>query len=101
VRAVVVLGRFWRKISMSKVRILAKREKRGRKGSVSQGGNGHTLDVALLRELRGEERRGNAAPWKAWKTQKTKASFPLFPPGQRRLYITRKGQKMNPKPNSS
>ena len=80
-RAIVVPGRFWRKIAMKKVRILAKREKRGRKGSVSQGGNGHTLGVASLRELRGEERRGNAAPWKAWKTQKTKASFPLFPPG--------------------
>jgi hypothetical protein len=26
-------------------------------------------------------RRGNAAPWKAWKTQKAKTSFPLFPPG--------------------
>ncbi|MGO9273045.1 MAG: hypothetical protein ACLQOO_22880 [Terriglobia bacterium] len=77
--AIVVPGRFWRKISMRKVRILAKREKRGRKGSVRQGGNGHILAVASLRELRGEKRRGNAAPWKAWKTQK--ASFPLFPPG--------------------
>ena len=35
--------------------------------------------VATLRESRAEERRGNDAPWKAWKTQK--ASFPLFPPG--------------------
>src|SRR5947207_1764051 len=30
---------------------------------------------------REEKRRGNDAPWKAWKTQKPKASFPLFPPG--------------------
>ena len=37
--------------------------------------------VAALRELQHEERRGNAAPWKAWKTQKPRASFPLFPPG--------------------
>jgi len=35
--------------------------------------------VATLRESREEERRGNDAPWKEWKTQK--ASFPLFPPG--------------------
>jgi len=26
-------------------------------------------------------RRGNDAPWKAWKTPKAKTSFPLFPPG--------------------
>ena len=37
--------------------------------------------VAALRERRGEKRRGNDARWKAWKTQQTKASFPLFPPG--------------------
>jgi hypothetical protein len=45
------------------------------------GGGERTLGVAALRELRDEKRRGNDAPWKAWKTQKPKASFPLFPPG--------------------
>jgi hypothetical protein len=44
-------------------------------------GDERTVRVAALRERRGEERRGNDAPWKAWKTQKPKASFPLFPPG--------------------
>jgi hypothetical protein len=42
-------------------------------------GGERTVRVAALRERRDEKRRGNAAPWKAWKTQK--ASFPLFPPG--------------------
>jgi hypothetical protein len=50
-------------------------------------GNGRPARVASLREPPAAERRGNAAPWKAWKTQKAKASFPLFPPG---LEIRRK-----------
>jgi len=44
-------------------------------------GGERTLGVAALRELQEGKRRGNDAPWKAWKTQKPKASFPLFPPG--------------------
>jgi hypothetical protein len=38
--------------------------------------------MTRVASLRGDEkRRGNDAPWKAWKTQKAQASFPLFPPG--------------------
>jgi hypothetical protein len=48
---------------------------------MNQGGAERTLGVASLRERGDEKRRGNDAPWKAWKTQKPKASFPPFPPG--------------------
>jgi len=60
---------------------LAKNEKRSQKGGTNYGGDERTLAVAALRELRDEKRGGNDAPWKAWKTQKNQASFPLFPPG--------------------
>jgi hypothetical protein len=63
-----------------KLRILAKSEKRAKEVR-TPGGDEGTLGVAALRELRDEKRRGNDAPWKAWKTQRPKASFPLFPPG--------------------
>jgi hypothetical protein len=59
-------------------------------------------------------RRGNDAPWKAWKTPKAKTSFPLFPPGletqqeperrlstfpprRRRFYIKEGEAKVKPK----
>jgi hypothetical protein len=63
---------------MSKFQILAENEKKSRRRE-SRGGDKRTVRVAALRAQRDEERRGNDAPWKAWKTQK--ASFPLFPPG--------------------
>jgi hypothetical protein len=48
--------------------------------------------VAALRKSR-VLRRGNDAPWKAWKTPKAKASFPLFPPG---LGIRQKSRRRIP-----
>jgi len=63
---------------MSKFQILAENEKKSRRRE-SRGGDERTVRVAALRAQRDEERRGNDATWKAWKTQK--ASFPLFPPG--------------------
>jgi len=60
---------------------LAQNEKRSPKGRRNQGGAERTLGVASLRKRGDEKRRGNDAPWKAWKTQKPKASFPPFPPG--------------------
>jgi len=63
---------------MSKFHILAENQKKSRRRE-SRGGDERTVRVAALRAQRDEERRGNDAPWKAWKTQK--ASFPLFPPG--------------------
>src|SRR5439155_3053623 len=77
-RESAVPGRSWRKIFMSKFQILAENEKKSRRRE-SRGGDERTVRVAALRAQRDEERRGNDAPWKAWKTQK--ASFPLFPPG--------------------
>ena len=78
-------------------------------------GDERTLGVATLRERQEEKRRGNDAPWKAWKTQK--ASFPLFPPGLEirqtapdfhistapaaGLYPQKRTKKMNPETNSS
>src|SRR5215471_2075158 len=47
----------------------------------SPGGEKRNRGVAALRERQKKKRRGNDAPWKAWKTQNPKASFPLFPPG--------------------
>jgi len=44
----------------------------------NQGGAGRASRVATLRELQGEERHGNDAPWKAWKTQKPKSEFPTL-----------------------
>src|SRR5436309_15637243 len=91
---------------MSKFQIWAENEKKSRRRE-SRGGDKRTVRVAALRAQRDEERRGNDAPCKAWKTQK--ASFPLFPPGleirqkqkrristfpprRRRLYIITKEQ---------
>jgi hypothetical protein len=65
---------------MSKFQILAENEKKSRRRE-SRGGDERTVRVAALRAQRDEERRGNDAPWKAWKTQKAKTSFPPFPPG--------------------
>jgi len=61
--------------------MLAKQEKKTPPGRRNHGADGRASRVAALRELRYEERRGNDAPWKAWKTQKPNASFPRFPPG--------------------
>jgi hypothetical protein len=58
---------------------LAENEKRAGEAGEKPCGDEHPARVAALRERRNEKRRGNAARWKAWKTQK--ASFPLFPPG--------------------
>jgi len=113
---IVVPRPSWRKILVRKLRILAKSKKEPKKKN--PGGDERTLGVAALRELRDEKRRGNDAPWKAWKTQKPKASFPLFPPGLEirqkpktpdfhistapaTAYLTSKGQNMKPKLNSS
>jgi hypothetical protein len=80
-----------------------------RKKGKNLGGDERTLGVAALRELRDGKPGGNDAPWKAWKTPKPKASFPLFPPGLEirqkskapdfhistaptAAYLTRKGQ---------
>jgi hypothetical protein len=61
--------------------MLIANEKRAGERAEKPDGNGRPARVAALREPPAAERRGNAAPWKAWKTQKAKASFPLFPPG--------------------
>jgi hypothetical protein len=100
---------------MSKFQILAENEKKSRRRE-SRDGDERTVRVAALRAQRDEERRGNDAPCKAWKTQK--ASFPLFPPGLEIRPKTKapdfhiptasaaalyhhKRTKMNPKTNSS
>ena len=114
---IVVPEPSWRKIFAGKVRILAKNEK-WKPNRKKLGADERNLGVAALRERREEKRRGNDAPWKAWKTQKPKASFPLFPPGLEirtkpkapdfhistapaAAALTRQGQNMKPKLNSS
>jgi hypothetical protein len=37
--------------------------------------------VSTLRELQGEQRRGNDAPWKAWKTPKSQSEFSTLSTG--------------------
>jgi hypothetical protein len=59
--------------------MMAKHEKRGPKARGSRGGVERIRGVTALRARRDEKRGGNAAPWKAWKTEKP--SFPRFPPG--------------------
>jgi len=91
---------------MSKFQILAENEKKSRRRE-SRGGDERTVRVAALRAQRDEERRGNDAPWKAWKTQKRvshsfhrawksgqkqKRRISTFPPRRRRLYIITKEQ---------
>jgi len=65
--------------------------------------------VAALRELRDEERRGNDAPWKAWKNSKSEfptlstglgnpaknknAGFPHFHRADGVVHIQKKGEK--------
>ena len=46
--------------------------------------NAHRIEMqgeSMRSEKARPVRRGNDAPWKAWKTPKAKASFPRFPPG--------------------
>jgi len=77
---IVVPGPSWREIFVRKLRILPKSEKRSPSGK-NPGG-----DECTSSSLRSENSEMKSAvettpPWKAWKTQKNKASFPLFPPG--------------------
>jgi len=60
---------------------LARRKKDAPKEERNHGGAGHASRVATLRELQGEERRGNDAPWKAWKTQKPTSEFSTLSTG--------------------
>jgi hypothetical protein len=116
-REIVAPGPSWREIFVRKRRILPKSEKRSPRGKKPGGDEGNP-GVAALRERKEEKRRGNDAPWKAWKTQKTKASFPPFPPrleirqkakapdfhistASAAAYLTRQGQNMKTKLNSS
>jgi hypothetical protein len=55
---------------------LAKSKKKPKKNNL--GGDERTLRVAALRDA---ERCGNDAPWKAWKTQKSKSEFSTLSTG--------------------
>src|SRR5438874_446461 len=99
---------------MSKFQIWAENEKKSRRRE-SRGGDERTVRVAALRAQRDEERHGNDASWKAWKTQKRvshsfhrawksgknkSAGFPHFHRAGGG-FISSQKNKMNPKTNSS
>jgi len=60
---------------------LTENEKRAGEAREGKAATSARTGVAALRERRDEKRRGNDAPWKAWKTPKAKNEFPTLSTG--------------------
>ncbi|HVB28753.1 MAG TPA: hypothetical protein VNG91_02970 [Terriglobia bacterium] len=91
--------------------MMAKHEKRNPKEARgSRGAVERTRGATALRARRDEKRGGNAAPWEAWKTEKTefptlstglgnpaqkqRRRIPTFPPRRRRdIYLSGKEKR--------